>query len=64
MNIGISYRSHGTMDNGIVNLEKIYSYDFVGSPAFSEAILIDFDEQRKQEIIEKNNIRKKKLNSL
>jgi hypothetical protein len=72
---GISKRSKGHIeDDGKVIIDKIESYDVVGNPGFSNAI-IDFSdtialqkqiikELERQELLEKRKEKIKKLNNL
>jgi len=65
--IGISRRSTGDVSyDGSVTIKNILSYDIVSSPAFRKANFdfITDEEYEKMKIEEKNELRKKKLDSL
>lgn len=65
--IGISSISNGNIShNGTVTIKNIFSYDLVSSSAFCNANFdfITDEEFEKLKIEEKNNLRKKKLESL
>jgi len=67
---GISQRATGKVDeNGFVQIDKIISFDIVGNPPFSNAILVDIHsriqkELERQELLKKRREKINKLNNL
>jgi len=64
----VSQRCTGTVDNGFVKIQKIYSYDLVGAPGFSGATMQDLDrmlrEEERQELLKSRREKIDKLNNL
>lgn len=59
---GISQRCKGEVNkNGEVTITKILSYDLVGEPGFSDAILKD---NEREELLKKRKEKLDKLNNL
>jgi hypothetical protein len=66
---GISQRATGKVDeNGFVTIQKIHSYDIVGNPPFTNAMLDLHEKIQKeldrQELLKKRREKLEKLNNL
>lgn len=68
MKLNISQRSKGEINNGIVKVTEILSYDLVVDPSFQDATLEYFDqfikEQQRKELLKQRRKKINKLNSL